>query len=319
MGDVARRDEARSATPPSRGADQARPEEDGPGAPPVGSPVGRVVGVVVLAVVAILATALAGPWRPPTRTEPLLPWEPPEAIQMTMPPQAPPLEIAPLLEAEGEPWDLTWLGIALLVVLVGWTGFLVRRWFLRHPVELPPEAPDDAGLDNGDALRGPGVVLPDLPALRAAVSGADLEVRRRVAPTEAVVAAWVHLEGAAGRSGVPRKPTQTPTEFTVDVLDRTPVDPAATRALLGLYLRARFGDEPMSPADVATALDALATLADGLGDPDAAHLDEVEVVLEGPDAAPTDPADATPGGHPAPADAAPTDAAPGGPDESGAP
>ncbi len=240
--------------------------------------------MIALLVLAVLGAALAGPWHPPTRTESLIPWEPPDPVQVNIPQQAPPeLRLADLISREHvQPWDLTWLGLGLLAVVVAWIAYLVVRWFRRHPVELPPESPDDAGLDLGATLRGPGVAQPDLPALRAAVQGADLLVRRRVPPTEAVVAAWVHLEDAAGRSGVPRKRTQTPTEFTVDVLDRTPVDPAATRALLALYLRARFGDDPMTTSDVATALAALETLADGLGDPDAAHLDEVEVVFDGP-------------------------------------
>ncbi len=276
---VARREDAGRQAPPAGGDASSRPERhERPGR---GEPPGRLAGVVGLLVLAVLAAALAGPWDPPTRTESLLPREPPPPPEITMPPQAPELQIAPLLrDGDVQPWDLTWLGLGLLAVVLGWIVYLVARWLRRHPVELPPEAPDDAGLDHGATLRGPGVAQPDLPALRAAVAGADLLVRRRVPPTEAVVAAWVHLEDAAGRSGVPRKRTQTPTEFTVDVLDRTPVDPAATRALLGLYLRARFGDDPMTPADVATALAALTTLADGLGDPDAAHLDEVEVVLE---------------------------------------
>lgn len=264
---------------PGRADRPGRPDREGPADPP-----GRLAGVIALLVLAVLGAALAGPWNPPTRTESLIPWEPPDPVDVSIPQQAQPeLRLADLAGRDVQPWDLTWLGIGLLAVLIAWIAWLVARWFRRHPVELPPESPDDAGLDLGDTLRGPGVAQPDLPALRAAVAGADLLVRRRVPPTEAVVAAWVHLEDAAGRSGVPRKRTQTPTEFTVDVLDRTPVDPAATRALLALYLRARFGDDPMTTRDVATALAALETLAAGLGDPDAAHLDEVEVVLDEPD------------------------------------
>jgi len=304
---VARREDAGRTTPPSGDGGRARPPRperpQGPGRPVPTDPPGRLAGVVVLLVLAVLAAALAGPWDPPTRTEPLLPWEPPPPAEVTIPPQVPELRLVQLPDGDQvRPWDLTWLGLGLLAVVLGWIVFLVARWARRHPVEIPPEAPDDAGLDRGATLRGPGVVQPDLPALRAAVAGADLLVRRRVPPTEAVVAAWVHLEAAAGRSGVPRTLTQTPTEFTVDVLDRTPVDPAATRALLGLYLRARFGDDPMTSTDVAMALAALATLADGLGDPDAAHLDEVEVALDDGAAAGLDPGEpgARPGDGPDP-------------------
>lgn len=278
---------------PVRGVGPRRPE---PGPP------GRVAALVGLSVVALVATALAGPWDPPTRGESLLPWDPPEPPTLTMPPQAPPLEFAALEDVDVQPWDLTWLGLALLAVVLLWLAVLVSRWLRRHPVQLPPEAPDDAGLDAGAMLQGPGVVHPDLPTLREGVAGADLVVRRHVRPSDAVVAAWVHLEAAAGRSGVPRDRAQTPTEFTVAVLDRTPVDPAATRTLLDLYLRARFGGERMTGADVATALAALDTLAAGLGQPEAAALDEIEILPD--DVA--DPGPADPGGPARPAD-------PGGP------
>ena len=46
------------------------------------------------------------------------------------------------------------------------------------------------------------------------------------------------------------------------------MDPQATRTLLDLYLRARFGEERMTPADVRAAVNALSVLALGLGDPE---------------------------------------------------
>jgi hypothetical protein len=74
----------------------------------------------------------------------------------------------------------------------------------------------------------------------------------------------VALEQAAERCGVERDPASTATEFTVDVLGRTPADGAATRDLLALYLRARFGGAPLTAADVTAAHEALATLQAGL-------------------------------------------------------
>src|SRR5665647_2249174 len=125
-----------------------------------------------------------------------------------------------------------------------------------------PSGPDDAGIEQGDAYTGPGVALPNLPTLREGVVEANLQLRRFVRPTDAVIAAWVRLEKAAARSGVLRDPAATPTEFTVKVLDRAPVDPEATRTLLGLYLRARFGGEQMTADDVTAALAGLAALAE---------------------------------------------------------
>ncbi len=266
---------------PRTGGAASRPEER-TGVP--SGPPRRVATVVGLALVAVLAAALAGPWDPPTRSESLLPWTPPTPVPMPVQPPAPELQLRQADYLDVEPWDLTWLGLVLLAVVLGWVVFLVARWVRRHPVQLPPEAPDDAGLDPGGMLSGPGVRQPDLPTLLEGVSGADLLVRRRVPASDAVIAAWVHLEQAAARSGVPRDQAQTATEFTVAVLDRTPVDPAATRTLLDLYLRARFGGERMAAADVATAVTALRRLADGLGHPEDGELDEIELAPEdGPD------------------------------------
>jgi len=268
-------------TPPAGGAAPRPWVDDDPPEVAPGAAARRTALAVGAAVVAVVAAALAGPWDPPVRGESLLPWTPPSPVPVSIPPQIPPeLQLREALDGEVQPWDLTWLGLVLAAVLLLWIVLLVGRWLRRHPVLPPPEAPDDAGVDSGDVLSGPGVVQPDLPALREAVAGADLLVRRHVRPSDAVIAAWVHLEQAAARSGVPRDPAQTPTEFTVAVLDRTPVDPAATRTLLDLYLRARFGGERMAHDDVAAAVAALGRLAEGLGQPEAAELDEIVVVDE---------------------------------------
>ncbi|MCE7008650.1 DUF4129 domain-containing protein [Kibdelosporangium philippinense] len=60
-------------------------------------------------------------------------------------------------------------------------------------------------------------------------------------PSDAVIAAWVELEESAARTGIERKPHQTPTEFTSAVLVGQNVDAQALRTLRTLYHRARFG------------------------------------------------------------------------------
>ena len=67
-------------------------------------------------------------------------------------------------------------------------------------------------------------------------------------PGDAVIAAWVALEASAERSGLVRDRAQTATEFTVEVLDATRADPGATRALLDLYLAARYSEHVLTPA-----------------------------------------------------------------------
>jgi len=103
-----------------------------------------------------------------------------------------------------------------------------------------------------------------LPALAEGVEHARLALAEHVPPGDAVVAAWVALEHAAQRTGVVRDPAQTPTEFTVAVLDETRADPAATRSLLDLYLRARFSEHPLTAADVTAARAHLETLSTGV-------------------------------------------------------
>jgi hypothetical protein len=141
---------------PRRREQPDRPDRDGPADPP-----GRLAGVIALFVLAVLGAALAGPWNPPTRTESLIPWDPPDPRDVAIPQQdQPELRLADLVGREDvRPWDLTWLGLGLLVVVVAWIAWLVVRWFRRHPVELPPESPDDAGLDLGETLREIGRAL----------------------------------------------------------------------------------------------------------------------------------------------------------------
>jgi hypothetical protein len=219
----------------------------------------RLAGVVGLITVVIVAGALAGPWDPPVRHGTV------DRIHPSMPPVTP-LEPIPVGSTELQPWDLTWLGASLGVVLMGWVLFLVLRWLKRHPAPTEPEGPDDGGIELDDAFAGPGTVVPNLPKLREGVAQAGDELRGLVRPCDAVIAAWVRLEAAAAHSGVVRDRASTPTEFTLEVLDAAPVDPQATRTLLDLYLRARFGGELMGPDDVASAITALALLALGLGE-----------------------------------------------------
>jgi hypothetical protein len=225
-----------------------------------------VAGVVGLLALAAVAATLAGPWQPPLRHESSLPFSPPPVPPSTLLPT--PFEPPPadLLGSDIRPWDLTWLGVVLGAVLIGWIVYLVLRWLRGHPGPPIPEGPDDFGIEGGATISGPGVVLPDLPALREGVADADVALRRFARPADAVIAAWVRLEEAAAHSGVLRDPAATPTEFTLTVLDAAPVDPQATRVLLELYLRARFGGEHMTADDVASATRALATLSHGLGE-----------------------------------------------------
>lgn len=230
----------------------------------VAGPAGRAAAVVLLVALAVLLTSVAGPWDPGTRQDGAI--EPPPVTETPMALPAPTPD--PLFEAmeqlrAGDPADLRWLGVALSALIVIGLVTLLVRWWRALPRRRLTGLPDDAGLGTGASITGPGS-RPDLPSLREGVEDADLHLRSALAPVDAVIAAWVALEAAAERSGVPRAPAATPTEFTVEVLDRTPVDPTAIRRLLALYLQARFGTDPLGPSAVAEATAAVGVLAEGL-------------------------------------------------------
>jgi hypothetical protein len=218
--------------------------------------VGRVVVAGCLLGVAALGTAISGPWRPPF------------GANLPPPPQPPPPEVARVTEAARDldvipvHAGVRWILLAL-VLLLALLFVAVLRWSGR-PVLARLRRPRQSGGSDGAAPGSAGVrrgaAEPDLPTLLEGVEDADAVVGADGVPADAVVAAWVALERAAARSGVPREPAHTPTEFTVDVLDRTAADREATRTLLGLYLAARFGDELLTAHDVETARAALAAL-----------------------------------------------------------
>lgn len=58
---------------------------------------------------------------------------------------------------------------------------------------------------------------------------------------DAIIACWRRLEDLAADSGIERRPSQTSSEFTVDVLAQTRAEPADLTDLARLYRRAMFG------------------------------------------------------------------------------
>ncbi|KGM12105.1 hypothetical protein N869_00540, partial [Cellulomonas bogoriensis 69B4 = DSM 16987] len=240
--------------------DDARPTGDG------GGPPRRSLLVVALIALAVVASGITGPWSPPFR-EDVGELEPAELPQLA-PPTFEPFPEFDMEALDVPQWDLRWVGAVLLALVALAVLAVVVRWWRRRERPRPPDGPPDPSDVESDLAVGahPGA-LPDLPTLRDGVDDAGERLRRTTAPGDAVVAAWVALEAAAERTGILRDRASTPTEFTVTVLDRTDVDPQATRTLLDLYLQARFGRTALTDEDVAAASTALQTLADGLDDP----------------------------------------------------
>jgi hypothetical protein len=100
--------------------------------------------------------------------------------------------------------------------------------------------------------------------IRSGLEEALLELERDVEPGDAVVRAWLGLQQSAEQSGVARGRSETPTEFTSRILGRVFANDSAGNeaiaTLLRLYLRTRFGDHPVTDADVVLVRGALREL-----------------------------------------------------------
>ncbi len=221
--------------------------------------------------VAVLAAALAGPWRPATRPDYRL------DLGLDLPTRTPEPESTPdaVLDGAQQAGDTaTWLKIGFFVLLLvalavlgAYLARAARRWMNAN------RPPDVDRSDPGDVLLGD---IADLvrPALAEGVEAAGDALDRRVPPGDAVIAAWVALEDAAEGSGVVREAAQTATEFTLELLDATQADADASRALLGLYLAARFSEHEITPDDVTRARGALEAIGAGVGHRRDEHADD---------------------------------------------
>lgn len=134
------------------------------------------------------------------------------------------------------------VGVALMVAAV-----LAWRWWTGHRRRpgLHVHAPAVAGArpDPAEAAPEPEFLLTGIePTLQL------LDEPRE--PADAIVRAWLGLEQSAQESGIVRRPEETPTEFTARILKAAFADDRAVQVLLRLYLRARFGDRPVTSDDV---------------------------------------------------------------------
>ena len=228
-------------------------------------PPALLVAALAVGALGVLAAAAGGPWRLRDRfglwsgaPAPVAPPRPPPSSAASALPRRPPA-------VTSTDWlaPLVWT-VAVLVVLA--LAYLVWR-------RLPRRSRRDRGVPLGASASAGGGGEPSAPVLRAGLGEARHLLDTVLDPTDAVLAAWVALEQAAERSGVARRPADTPTELTAAVLGATPADASAVRLLLALYHRARFSAGGVDPGAVQRArrcVDALAASWSGFSAAEAA-------------------------------------------------
>ena len=170
-------------------------------------------------------------------------------------PEYQPREVPPLPSGTpGTPAPLEDSGVGSLVVPVLWAALVLALLAVLYWVwRVAPRPPAKQGAATPTGGLASGGAGPDAPAVRQGVREAQELLDTVADPTDAVLAAWVALEDAAARSGVPRRPADTPTELTSRVLAATEADEDAVTTLLALYHRARFSRVGVGPEAVVEA------------------------------------------------------------------
>jgi hypothetical protein len=154
--------------------------------------------------------------------------------------------------------DLSWMrGVAIGLAVAAAVAVLVWLVCRYRSTRLP----EPVAVQRMEGAAG-AAEMPEIPVLQKGVREARRMLEEGTEPDDAIISAWMTLEGAAADAGVRRRPSQTPTEFAVVILERTVADQAATQRLLGLYRRARFSRRRSTRDDVAEAVRCLGVLAD---------------------------------------------------------
>lgn len=221
------------------------------------------VGLVVLGVLVVFASS-AGSVDPVSestlrRTEPLVP---PPVLGSETPTQTPTGTPTPVVSHD--PWQIPgWLSTLLETILlsIGLVAMLlVLRWIVRRAIDFGKEVEVPRGLDHDPAF-GERMVS-DSELAEAVETG--LGSVATGTPANAIVACWLALENTAGSAGVPRRATETPSEFTVRVLGAAAVSRPLLERLAELYREARFSEHELPESARSEAREALTVLRDQL-------------------------------------------------------
>jgi hypothetical protein len=145
----------------------------------------------------------------------------------------------------GNPWPLLVLFAALAVAAVALTGYRRRRPSLRP-------APDEAA----DATAAP---------LAAALAAGERALHEDSDPRAAIIGCYAAMERSLADAGSPPRLADTPAEVLGRATASGLIRSAWAGTLTGLFRRARYSSHPMTEADRAAAIGALAQVQSDLG------------------------------------------------------
>jgi hypothetical protein len=145
----------------------------------------------------------------------------------------------------GNPWPLLVLFAALATAAFALTSY--RR---RRPRTRP--APDEAA----DATAAP---------LAAALAAGERALHEDSDPRAAIIGCYAAMERSLADAGSPPRLADTPAEVLGRATASGLVRPAWAGTLTGLFRRARYSSHPMTEADRAAAIGALAQVQSDLG------------------------------------------------------
>ena len=146
-------------------------------------------------------------------------------------------------------------GLGILMGLVVVAALVLQLWDGRRRREEEVSAVDFAAL-------APSTRIED--EVRADTAQQDALLREGT-PRNAIVAAWHRFEVQGERAGVPRKPSETSSEFTVRLLDLVGADSSAVVRLGELYREARFSSHELGEGHRTAAVEALSAIRSSLG------------------------------------------------------
>jgi Domain of unknown function (DUF4129) len=146
---------------------------------------------------------------------------------------------------QGNPWPLLLLFAALAIAAIALTSYRRRRPTLRR-------APDEAD----DATAAP---------LAAALAAGERALHQDPDPRAAIIGCYAAMERSLADAGSPPRLADTPAEVLRRATASGLVRSAWAGTLTGLFRRARYSSHPMSEADRAAAIGALAQVQADLG------------------------------------------------------